>query len=110
MSKAGTEVRVILNEKRKLDSSLPTLWGSWTTMSRSAVESLNPQVLLRTYDKVPPTVHLLPYIYKGYDHESIDRLNELIDAGPFEVHLGNTFSLDQVADAHRALESHYWAG
>jgi NADPH2:quinone reductase len=57
--------------------------------------------------KVPPTARLLSYNYKGYDRASIDRLNELIDAGPFEVHLANTFSLDQAADAHRALESHY---
>jgi NADPH2:quinone reductase len=57
--------------------------------------------------KVPPNVRLVSYDYKGYDRASINRFNELIDAGPFEVHLDNTFSLDQAADAHRALESHY---
>ena len=57
--------------------------------------------------KVPSTVRLLSYNYKGYDHESIGKLNKLIEAGPFEVHLGNTFSLEQAADAHRALSSHY---
>jgi NADPH2:quinone reductase len=29
------------------------------------------------------------------------------EAGPFEVHLDKKFRLDQVADAHRALTSHY---
>jgi NADPH:quinone reductase len=57
--------------------------------------------------KVPPTVRLLSYNYKGYDHELIGKLNKLIEAGPFEVHLGNTFSLEHAADAHRALGSHY---
>jgi NADPH2:quinone reductase len=37
----------------------------------------------------------------------INKLNKLIEAGPFEVNLGNTFSLDQVLDAYRALDSHY---
>ena len=37
----------------------------------------------------------------------IKRLNKLIESGPFEVHIANTFTLDQVAQAHRALEKHY---
>lgn len=41
------------------------------------------------------------------DRQVIERLNELIDEGPFEVHIARTFALDQAADAHRALDSHY---
>ena len=37
----------------------------------------------------------------------IDKLNQLIEAGPFEVHVARTFALEQAADAHRALEEHY---
>lgn len=48
---------------------------------------------------------------QGYDGtpdpEAIERLNRLIEAGPFDVHIARTFTLDQVAEAHRALESHY---
>ncbi|MDA4114872.1 MAG: NADP-dependent oxidoreductase [Thaumarchaeota archaeon] len=67
-----------------------------------------PQVAL----KVPSTVRLLSYNdreywKKGLDLELIGKLNELVDAGPFEVHLGKTFPLDQVVDAHQALSSHY---
>jgi NADPH2:quinone reductase len=37
----------------------------------------------------------------------LSKLNELIESGPFEVHIARTFTLDRVAEAHRALEKHY---
>jgi len=39
--------------------------------------------------------------------EAIDRLNQLIDAGPFEVHVHRVFPLEQAAEAHAALEEHH---
>lgn len=45
--------------------------------------------------------------WQKLDHGLINKLNKLIEVGQFEVHLGNTFSLDQVVDAYRALDSHY---
>lgn len=36
-----------------------------------------------------------------------DRLNAVIEASPFEVHVARTFPLEQVRDAHRALNDHY---
>ncbi|MGE0468249.1 MAG: zinc-binding alcohol dehydrogenase family protein [Nitrospira sp.] len=41
------------------------------------------------------------------DREIIEKLNRLIEAGPFEVHVARTFPLDRAADAHRALNEHY---
>ncbi|HEY9868731.1 MAG TPA: NADP-dependent oxidoreductase [Candidatus Obscuribacterales bacterium] len=41
------------------------------------------------------------------DREAIKKLNRLIEAGPFEVHIAHTFSLDQARDAHRALKKHF---
>jgi NADPH:quinone reductase len=41
------------------------------------------------------------------DAEIIDRLNRLIEAGPFEVEIARTFPLAQAAEAHLALEEHY---
>jgi NADPH:quinone reductase-like Zn-dependent oxidoreductase len=41
------------------------------------------------------------------DPQAIDRLNRLIESGPFEVHIARTFPLDQAADAHRTLDSHH---
>ncbi|MFA9476960.1 zinc-binding dehydrogenase [Phycisphaerales bacterium AB-hyl4] len=41
------------------------------------------------------------------DPEAIGKLNRLIEAGPFEVHVARTFSLEQAADAHRMLDEHF---
>jgi NADPH:quinone reductase len=45
--------------------------------------------------------------YGEPDSEIIERLNRLIEAGPFEVHVARTFPLNQAAEAHRALGDHY---
>jgi NADPH:quinone reductase-like Zn-dependent oxidoreductase len=42
-----------------------------------------------------------------YASPPFEEVNRLIEAGPFEVHVARTFSLDQAADAQRALEDHY---
>ena len=39
--------------------------------------------------------------------ERLKRLNGLIESGPFHVHIGAKFPLDQAADAHRAVERHH---
>ena len=61
--------------------------------------------------KAPSKVHLLSYgivdARGKVDRELMSKLNREIEVSPFEVHLDKTFSLDQVADAHRALSSHY---
>ncbi len=41
------------------------------------------------------------------DQSLIEKLNNLIEASPFDVHLGGTFSLDKARDAFQALDSHY---
>lgn len=38
---------------------------------------------------------------------ALDELNRLIAAGPFEVCVARAFTLDQVAEAHRALGDHF---
>ena len=38
------------------------------------------------------------------DPQTFDKLNELIEGGPFEVHIARTFKLEEVAEAQRALE------
>src|SRR5262249_32279950 len=56
--------------------------------------------------KVPSGVEI-----KSYDVEptqqQIEKLNRLIESGPFEVHIARTFSLDQAAEAHRELDKHF---
>jgi NADPH:quinone reductase-like Zn-dependent oxidoreductase len=48
---------------------------------------------------------------KRYDgipgSETIQKLNRLIEAGPFQVHVARTFPLEQAAEAHRALSGHF---
>ena len=47
------------------------------------------------------------------DPQAIEKLNRLIESstppgiGPFEVHVARSFSLEQAAEAHRALNEHY---
>ncbi|WP_245623368.1 quinone oxidoreductase family protein [Spirillospora albida] len=44
--------------------------------------------------------------YDG-DRTATDRLNAIIEASSFEVHVARTFPLERVKDAHRALNEHY---
>lgn len=52
------------------------------------------------------TVHV-----EGYDgrvtHELLDRLNGLIEKGPFTVEVARTFPLEAAAEAHRTLDQHF---
>jgi NADPH:quinone reductase len=53
-----------------------------------------PTIDVRRYDGMP-------------QRDTIEKLNRLIDSGPFQVHVAQTFPLEQAADAQRALEQHY---
>jgi NADPH:quinone reductase-like Zn-dependent oxidoreductase len=53
-----------------------------------------PGVTVKAYDGMP-------------SREAIEKLNRLIEAGPFEVHVARTFPLNRAADAQRALDEHY---
>ncbi len=54
----------------------------------------HPSVQLRSYDA-------------SRRPEAIAKLHQLIDSGPFEIHLARTFSLEQVAEAHRTMSAHF---
>src|SRR5215469_10127927 len=56
--------------------------------------------------KVRPGVRLSSYDV-AVDPKAIEKLNRLIEAGPFDVHVARTFRLDQGAEAHHALDEHY---
>jgi NADPH:quinone reductase-like Zn-dependent oxidoreductase len=53
-----------------------------------------PGLIIRSYDGMP-------------DPPAIEKLNRLIESGPFTVHIAQTFPLDQAAEAHRMLDTHY---
>jgi NADPH:quinone reductase len=39
--------------------------------------------------------------------EILERLNALIEAGPFHVELGRSYPLEEAAQAHRAVGQHH---
>ncbi|MEW5926988.1 MAG: NADP-dependent oxidoreductase [Gemmatimonadota bacterium] len=41
------------------------------------------------------------------DGEIVQRLDRLVEMGPFDVHVARTFPLERAAEAHRALGRHY---
>jgi NADPH2:quinone reductase len=41
------------------------------------------------------------------DRASFDKLNSLVEAGPFKVHVAETFALSEVLAAHEAMERHH---
>jgi NADPH:quinone reductase-like Zn-dependent oxidoreductase len=53
-----------------------------------------PGVSVQSYDVAPSKA-------------ALQKLNRLIEKGPFEVHVARTFPLDRAAEAHRALNEHY---
>lgn len=56
--------------------------------------------------KVPSGVQMSAYD-GSTDREIIERLNRLIEAGPFEVCVDRVFSLEQAAEAQNALSEHH---
>jgi NADPH:quinone reductase-like Zn-dependent oxidoreductase len=47
-------------------------------------------------------------VYNGeYQNPPFEQINRLIESGPFDIEVAKTFSLEQAADAQRALDDHY---
>jgi NADPH2:quinone reductase len=53
-----------------------------------------PGLTVQSYDGMP-------------DPQAIERLNRLIESGPFEVCVARTFPLEEAAEAHRTLATHF---
>ncbi len=51
-------------------------------------------------------LHLVNYDARR-DPAATAKLHQLIDAGPFEVHVAGSYPLARAADAHRALSTHF---
>jgi NADPH:quinone reductase-like Zn-dependent oxidoreductase len=56
--------------------------------------------------KAPSSVRAQSYNVEP-SPEQIEKLNRLIESGPFEVHVARTFPLEKAADAHRELDKHF---
>ena len=94
---------------RGLDAALVTAGGEAADQALTAMRNggrvAHPNGV-EPAPKAPPGVKVIAYDGEP-DREIIDKLNRLIEAGPFEVHIARTFSLEQAADAHRALDEHH---
>ena len=62
---------------------------------------------IRPPPRAPSNVRLDGYMLGNMDRALVTKLNKLIEADAFEVHLGKTFTLDQAVDAYRAVGSHH---
>ncbi len=56
--------------------------------------------------KVPAGVQIKAYDVE-IDPNATKKLNHLVETGPLEVHVARTFSLEEAAEAHRALGTHF---
>ncbi len=105
----GGLVRSCMRSPDGLDAALLTAGGEAAEQALTALREggrvaypngvepepqARPGLIIQNYDGVP-------------DPQAIEKLNRLIASGPFEVHIARTFSLEQAAEAHRALDTHY---
>jgi NADPH:quinone reductase len=92
-----------------LDAALITAGGEATDRALCAMK---PDGRVAYPNGVMPAPNAPPGVkVQSYDIEpspqQIEKLNRLIESGPFEVHIARTFPLDKAAEAHRELDKHY---
>jgi NADPH2:quinone reductase len=93
-----------------LDAAFLTAGGEAAQLALQAVRDGGRVAYPRGVRRVPtvrPGVRLNEYVGDEAHQEMFEKLNRLIAAGPFEVHVARTFPLEQAAEAHRALGEHY---
>lgn len=92
-----------------LDAALVTVGGETTERALRAVKDSGRIAWPNGVHPLPATPPAATVSYYDGDRRkaATDRLNAIIDAGPFEVHLAQTFPLAHAADAHLALRDHY---
>jgi NADPH:quinone reductase-like Zn-dependent oxidoreductase len=92
-----------------IDAALVTAGGDATDRALSAVRAdgriAHPNGVMPA-PKAPARVKVEAYDGEG-GREAIDRLNELVESDPFEVHLHRIFPLEQASAAQAALEEHH---
>ena len=92
-----------------LDAALVTAGGSATDNALTAVRQGGR--VAYPHGVAPEPKVRSDVTVRSYDgqsnRETFEKLNRLIESGPFEVNVAKTFPLNQAADAHRALGTHY---
>jgi NADPH2:quinone reductase len=92
-----------------LDAALVTAGGEATDRALRAMKK-NGRVAypngVEPEPKAPSGVKVQSYDLEP-SPQQLEKLNRLIESGPFEVHVARTFPLDKAGDAHRELDKHY---
>ena len=92
-----------------IDAALVTAGGEKTDQALSAIRKGGR--IVYPHGVMPEPSAPDGVTIEAYDGETsralIDRLNALIDSGPFEVHVDRTFRLEEVSEAHEALSEHH---
>lgn len=92
-----------------LDAALLTAGGEAAAKALQALRKGGRAAYPNGVEPVPSApAGVKPKSYDGMpDKKAIEKLNGLIELGPFEVHIARTFTLDQAAEAQRALDKHF---
>lgn len=92
-----------------IDAALVTAGGEATDRALAAIRPAGriayPNGVMPE-PKAPARISVEAYDGEG-GREALDRLNELIEEGPFEVHVHRVFPLEEAAQAQAALEEHH---
>ena len=103
----------VLNAAREfapngIDAALVTAGGEKTVQALSAIRKGGR--IAYPHGVMPEPTAPDGVAIEAYDGEVspalINKLNTLINSGPFEVHVGRTFQLEDVGEAHKALAEH----
>ena len=94
---------------RGLDAALVTAGGPATDEALSAIRKGGR--IAYPHGVMPEPTAPDGIAIEAYDGENnptlVNRLNTLIDSGPFEVHVDRVFPLEDVSKAHKALDEHH---
>ncbi|RKS71009.1 NADPH:quinone reductase-like Zn-dependent oxidoreductase [Actinomadura pelletieri DSM 43383] len=90
-----------------LDGAFITAGGEVAERALRAVKDSGRIAWPNGVDPAPSTTPAAKVFHNDGDRTATDRLNAIIEASSFEVHLARTFPLERIADAHRALNEHY---
>lgn len=92
-----------------LDAALLTAGGKAAEQALAALRDGGRAAHPNGVEDVPqPREGVKVMSYNGRPNpQTFAKLNELIDGGPFEVHIARTFKLEDAAEAQKALETHY---
>ena len=93
----GLDAALLTAGGRAADEALRTLAEGGRVAYPNGVEpapKARPGIRIKSYDVSP-------------DKAALQKLNCLIEQGPFEVHVARTFPFERAAEAHRALNEHF---